>query len=424
MRISTKGVAAISVLILPVWACMTSGADAGITHDGMSLATQAALTDWTAGINEVWIAQYLLDQGLVCPNCPTNMQPRSLSAINCRLLDMAANRHVGVYREIVPLQMLQTQAPFSNPGNDPYRAKILDVVRLYYNYNLYLILTFGRPFPQWMSPQYGGDGAWCVLPEPSDQTTWATLKNNMSWAVGDFVNWLQLQGISSTWMSTHLVVEGMNEFDDLTTIPCDTVVDSRGATPQRAADYQGGINWVLNYYGIQTLQSSPSVVGNFAGYTGDAKQRIRRYLQDYYAAGGGGYPQMHFYASSVSAIRGAVTFVNFGLSLAWQNKVILGEVGWPEYVSGSCPTGLPTAQRDTFYRDIYQDATIHNALFMLAFWRTMNLTPSVPQHECERFFGVVHDDNSRYKVVGQNLFTSLGGQGGSGPNCGASTLSL
>ena len=83
----------------------------------VTLQISAAAPTWSVGFNEPWIAQYMLGRNVSCPDCPRNMQPRSLSELQCRVLNMASQQHVGVYREIVPFKLIQPQADFNHPDN-------------------------------------------------------------------------------------------------------------------------------------------------------------------------------------------------------------------------------------------------------------------------------------------------------------------
>lgn len=393
------------------------------------------ISNWAIGFNELWIQQYVQQQGLYCPNCPGIGQPRSLSAIDCRVLDLASNRHVGAFREIVPLYVIQPNQNFSDPTNAIYRQKILDVIRIYSGYNVKLILSFGQPLPRWMSPQFNQDGNWCPWPDKSDTATFATLKNNMSWAIGNFINYLRQSGIPAAWIQNNLFVEGFNEFDDTKGRYWDSATaswqckpDASDATPQRAASLQGGINYVLNYYGIQTHQTSPSVTGTWKGYSLPPADNAGQYLLDYYNAGGGGYPQVHFYTEDVGYLRSLLYRVNtYYLPATWKYQMVLGEAGKPEYVPNLCclcpnpcdpnkenSCGILTSSRDWLYRDIAADPIIRSELYLLTFWRTMNLSAA---NSCGAFHGVVHDNNSGYKDVGNNLFVYLGGQPGPTAAC-------
>jgi hypothetical protein len=389
---------------------------------------RSALSTWSVGLNEIFIQEYLEQQGLTaCAQCPKNARNRTLNEINCRVLDLAGSRHVGVYREIIPLYMVQPVSNFNDPTNLLYRQKIFDVLQKYAAYNVNLILSFGGAFPQWMSPQFDRlDGNWCPWPAASDSATFETLKNNMSWAIGNLINDMKNRGIPALWIQNSLFIEGLNEFDATqgrrfvngawicTGDPPDPgdppygTHPYRDATPARAASLQGGINFVLNSYGIANRQTSPSVAGYFPFGLPTVADNIGRFLSDYYANAGEGYPSLHFYWPDISEIANALNVINGYVPAQWQNQLVLSETGQPEYNPTDCgpeQPGLPV--RDFFYRDLAADPTITARTMLLAFWRTMDLGGG-----CE--FGVTTADNRSYKPVGNNLFAFLGGTPGNG----------
>ncbi|ALN64841.1 hypothetical protein GLA29479_3990 [Lysobacter antibioticus] len=384
-----------------------------------------AADKWSIGFNEPYIAQYLMERGFDCKEtiggsvvdvpCNTNMRPVSFDRISRRLFDLADKQHVGAFREIIPVSLLHPE----RTNTDRY-SYVADVVNLYEDYNLHLILTFGTPVPNWMS---GGSH---FAPMPESDTTWTQLKNNLSWEMGGLVNYLANDPrISREWLRTRLYVEGFNEFDSVAGVRPDGSVSTVFSTPERAADLQGGINFVLNHYGVVTNQTTPSITGahetflNNAG--GDWSISARNYMGAYYAVGGGGYPNVHLYRSGgspptadkmLSALRAGIVEVGKFVPTAYRGKMLLGEVGSFDLTSFCSPpqphVGLPIAERDSLYRKIAADPTIGNATHMITFWRLMNLPMgSVPGHPCEPTYGVVHDDDSGYKQVGLELFDYL-----------------
>ena len=204
-----------------------------------------AADKWDIGFNEPFVAGYmqLINQ---CEQCPTNSYPASAAMMAARVGDLAGNHHVGIYREIIPVQALRP-----SPGVNRYDTAI-DILSVYSNYNVNLVITFGLPIPAWMSVT--GDRG-LVMPE--SDTDWTTLKNTLSWEMGNFVKALwDSPRINKTWLQERVYIEGFNEFDSLLTLSN----QRNRASPQRAADLQNGIQTVLNYYGIPVKTSMPSVV--------------------------------------------------------------------------------------------------------------------------------------------------------------------
>lgn len=365
---------------------------------------------WRVGFNEPFIAQYLLHNNLYCivdydpnssdpflnhPQCPENMIPRDYTMIQTRLLDLAASQHVGTYREIIPVAQLVPE-----PNVNRF-SEAADIVDIYENYDLFLTIAFGITVPLWMSP--GVENMW--HPMPTNSGDWTTLKNNLSFAMGDFIQYLKDDPrISDSWIERRLSVEGFNEFNSLKTGPLATPANSYAlSTVDRAVALEGGINWVLDYYGIDIMQLlMPSISGNSA--------TINSYLYDYYNNyGGASVPNIHIYESGSTAssmitnIRNVLIQAEPYVPVAHQGKIFLSEAGTPDNLGTTCTSGLPIPERELLYRGIAEDSYISSATEAITFWRLMNL----PGVDCESLYGVIHQDNSGYKVVGTNLFDYL-----------------
>ena len=80
-------------------------------------STTTTTTNKIYGLNEPWIMEYLLQLNVPCDACPTNVQKRTLEEIKCRLSDLVLNQNVGVFREILPFQLLQPVQNFNNSAN-------------------------------------------------------------------------------------------------------------------------------------------------------------------------------------------------------------------------------------------------------------------------------------------------------------------
>ncbi|MDF0501645.1 hypothetical protein POK33_13040 [Burkholderia cenocepacia] len=362
--------------------------------------------EWLIGFNEPFVAGYMQSLGQ-CPGCPTNTYQASQDLITGRILDLAANNHVGAFREIVPLSALHSSQNATN-----YQPAI-DIIAKYSEFNLTLVLTLGLPMPAWMTPT--GDG-FNVMPD--DDASWGTLKNTLSWEMGNFVSALwNSPKISRAWMLSHLYVEGFNEFDSLHTLSGST----NRASPARAADLQNGIQWVLNQYGIQVKTLMPSVVGAYSGYQSPPSNLQAQYVTDYYSAGGSGAPNVHVYVRNDDAgqgysvmlgkLRNQVAAINASLPASQKGQIVLGETGASDRVDPYCTAStsastLEISQRDLYYAAVAADSQINSQVNMILFWRLMNL-PVAQIPNCEAFFGAVNQDNSGYKGVGVNLFNYL-----------------
>jgi hypothetical protein len=374
---------------------------------GQILAGSAAAADkWSIGFNEPFIAGHMQVSG-ECTDCPTNSYLTTLPTINSRLQDLAANRHVGMFREIIPLSALRPTATTNN-----YDTAI-DVLSIYQGYNLNVVVTFGLPLPPWMTVS---GSTWLVMPD--DDASWTTLKNTLSNEMGSFVSALwNSPRMNRTWMQEHLYIEGFNEFDSLQTLSGQT----NKASPARAADLQNGIQFTLNALGLPIQTLMPSVVGAYTGYSPMPANLQAQYMHDYYQAGGSGLPNAHIYVRNDTAdqgytvllgkLRSQVQAITSALPTSLQGQLVIGETGAADRLdpyctaSSSSPT-LAIDQRDQYYAAVAADPTINSQVSKLIFWRLMNLPPSqIPT--CEAFYGVVNYDNSSYKNIGLNLFNYL-----------------
>lgn len=251
----------------------------------LTFMTKANAADkWHIGFNEPFVTGYMQSIGYTCFGCPGNTYTASYNQISSRLLDLASNQHVGMYREIIPVSML-------HPAQNEIRhSAAIDLLALYSDYDLNLVIAFGLPIPQWMISNNN-----VLQPMPSDDIAWNTLKNHLAKEMGDFALALwNSPKIRRDWLQTRVFIEGFNEFD--------SIQDSSGSniysSPTRAADLQNGIQWYLNYYDlpIQTLMPSLAGVYSGSGYSSlTPSQKIGTFMVDYYAASGSGWPNAHIY---------------------------------------------------------------------------------------------------------------------------------
>lgn len=362
---------------------------------------------WSIGFNEPFIAGYMKSRGHYCADCPTNSYQADIPLITNRLLDLASQRHVGAFREIIPLEALRPTSTVR------HHEDVIDVISIYSNFNLKLVITLGLPVPVWMAaPMNSG---W--KPMPVSDSNWSLTKDRIAYETADLIRSLwNSPRVSRAWMSSHLYVEGFNEFDSLQNPSGSTA----SATPGRAADLQNGIQWYLNNYGINVQTLMPSVVGVYEGY-GIGVDRLRQYVIDYYQANGSGLPNVHIYVRNdsppdgyqalLNKLRERVVTIDQALPLSLKGSLVIGETGAADRVPSTCsassdsPT-LDISQRDSYYAAAAFDSEISSRTKLLLFWRLMNL-PLSQLASCEAYFGAVHDDNSGYKGVGLNLFNYL-----------------
>ena len=371
--------------------------------------TAAAATKSQIGFNEEWVSGYLENIGEYCSDCPTNTLSEPYNTINNIIYNQAAAQHVGSFREIIPEALIE-----KDKANG--YANIIKILQLYSGYNLHLTLVLGLPLAPGDSVT-GSD----YLVMPDSNAAWTTLKNTLSYSIGNLLNAMwNSPSISRTWMSTNLYVEGMNEFDAL--------MDPNGSTafssPARAIDLTDGINYVINLYGISTYQTMPSIVGNYSGYAPGVDARVQ-FVSDYYAQGGIGFPNVHIYAPTnnpnttyvdvLNAVRAEVQAVTAAMPARLKGLLFLSETGHadvtPPYCNadnGTYGDSIDPAQRAQEYEAIAADPVIVQDIAVLTFWRLMTLPPTqVPSAECESFFGVMDYKTLTYNSVGQNLFNYL-----------------
>ncbi len=372
------------------------------------LAVVLAHATGTPGINEPWITQFLLFSNVSCSDCPTNQQPRSIAEIRCRLSDLVSVQHVDTFREIVPFRLLQSAKDFDDPANVRTRLLSQEVLALYADFNVSVVLAFDRPVPAWMGPT----GSWCPLPPVNDTSGWATLKNNSAWAIARFVAWLAAPdggALDPSWLHTHLLLEPWNEFDAVADASCTT--PSPAASAARAADLQGGVAYALRSSGL-TEASLPVLV---APSVSGAQEGWAPFVTAYYAAGGGGLPSIHWYGCSVAGLEAEVAALASVLPLQYAGSLVVGETGCA-LASERCPVG-PTAgseaEREAFLVGLVHSSVLHAACRSVLFWRVLELADDSPPLGCEAAYGVTAADDSDYGNAGAAFFRAIGGTGDS-----------
>lgn len=378
---------------------------------GLVISSTASAADKNhVGFNEEWVTSYLIEQGKSCSDCPTNNVPLSFDAINNIIYDLATNRHVGAFREIIPVSLI---VPTSSTNN---YSQIIQLLSIYSGYNLHLTIALGLPLPPYMT-QTGSD--FTVMPDSG--SSWTTLKNSLAYAIGGLVDAMYQSGtISRQWMATNLTIEGFNEFDSLE----DPTGSTAQSTPQRAADLEDGIATVIGSYdNIGTTYAMPSVSGAYSGYAAGIDARSQ-YVADYYTSGGIGAPNVHIYAPNdnpsttyaeeLNGVRGEVENIVAKVPASYSGQLILGETGNADATPPGCPVNNGTygisidpAQRAIEYEAFASDEYLIANTATLLFWRLMELNPADFPSGCEAFYGVLDYSSVSYNSVGTNLFNYL-----------------
>ena len=331
------------------------------------------------GVNEPFAVEestILTMKPIQLTNFPGNIAPHTLAEDQRVLAALAGGHHIGMYRDIIPVEMI---AP-AKIGGHTYWSQIRNTLTMFKYYNLDVIISFGAPLPQWMVPP--GQSPWCFI--PSDGSDWQTLKNNLGFAIGGVVSAMAADPILKDWFTTHVQVEGFNEFDGLGTMKAGACQPMQG-TPEKAADLQNGIQYVLNQNktSVQTLMPS----------NGGSAQFLHDY---YYSYNGSGLPNVHMYINGSTAddvmrsVRVKLAGIQNALPLKLRNRIYIGETGearatdlckagsnWalPDGLSAGASAG---SERQKFYTMMLSDPIVSNAAEARLFWRLYDLPDTTP----------------------------------------------
>lgn len=348
-----------------------------------------AADGWHVGFNLHFIAGYLKSTNSPgCPNpptgCPSDTVAISLATAQAKI-GYLAGKHVGMYREIVPIGYL---APTGMTDSTNW-SKIDAIMDIFKDTNLYVLLNFGWPVPAWASPT--GDGAFHWMPQ--SDAAFETVKNNIAGAIGSYLQHYANRGQSyHNWMAARLIVEPFNEFDAGYNIGG----GNSYATPARNASLSNGVGWWQGYAGFPLLAiTNSSVVSPWPGpfSNGCAPTDIPTtygcYLSDYYANYGAGWPTFHAYVGGCpgnAASCPTPTAAQMAANAAWivdgarplipssvRSKLIYGEVGAQKKSGGGCGAAGSLALTYPGEWDLYMAAVADNAsvrvnTWALAFW--------------------------------------------------------
>lgn len=401
----------------------------------------SAADKWAVGVNTMFILEYAMALGAPCSGCPGNAKAHSLQEIEQSIHDLVANQHVGAFREIVPLSLISPNGVNNTTGApvpaDTTNYAVMDaVLNIFKSHNVHLVLAVGNPVPSWAAPW--SPGYECFIPPIGETANFESLKHNISWAVGNYLNHLNQNGFGP-WMAGGppgpggLFVEGFNEWNTTTTptpgVPPNSsppmCSDKSASTPERAARLQGGIQWVANYYGVPARMAAPSVVF--------PPQGPGTWYSAYYAAGGVGAPNLHIYGWGAQTVDDAISyFLNqqltpliAGLPQAYKSQVIIGETGFAEQ-SPLCPDNpITNPSRQSSLNNSHLpwynakaaelvtggNSAATSAVQLMTVWRLDRLDGA----DCESRFGIAESGLKPYLPAGINMFQYLGGTGISPP---------
>ena len=331
---------------------------------------------------------------------PTNTVYRPLPDEAHWIRDLAVNHHVRLFRDVVPVAMLAGKAA----EDQSYWGQLAQTIDVFRSMNVRLVLDFSYPLPEWMIPPEDSNSTCKAV---MDLGKWPQLKNSMSWAIGGFVAAMAQDPSRMAWMRLNLFLEPLNEVDN----------EKCGLTPAQAAELYKGIVYVLSKYGVQVQVLSPSFVNNKPSF-----------VSAYYAAGGGGLPNVHIYTphnstpdSTIHFLRAQLGKYQAAVPRELRARFFMTETGVALSTADDQPHSntsgavMNEADRNVLYQEIINDPTINQSTEAIAFWRLYDLpqtpglygVPGIKGFESEGHFGIVDSRGAAYTSVAQSIFDGI-----------------
>lgn len=355
------------------------------------------------GFNETFITGYGLYNGYKCPewngttiNQCNNYLPVSLPTIR-GYLDALVKMNIKVHREIVSVLF------YNDPNNFNY---IVTVLKEFQKRNMTLILANGFP----IETQYTHNHILCL---PRDQKKFQDLAYNIAgYTENLFKRLRQSNQLDESWLQNNIKIEPWNEFDattgELENGECDSGSNYSYGSPQKAAVLQQVMAYVFYLSGFSNEIIMPSIINTFSGKLSSdptsLEDKYAIYLNDYYAAGGKGRPNLHIYPVSTDSESNAINVIPNVLARArlkvpnhLQNHFIVSETGLPLH-SSSCTIGVNEDKRDRVYQGQITHPLINSSTDMLIYWRLArfnSIAPDGSQLGCESQLGVVREDKMK-----------------------------
>jgi hypothetical protein len=331
---------------------------------------------------------------------PTNTVYRPLPDEALWIRDLAVNHHVRLFRDIFPVAMLAGKAA----EDQSYWGQLVQTIDVFRSLNVRLVLDFSYPLPEWMIPPEDSNSTCKAV---MDLGRWPQLKNSMSWAIGGFVAAMAQDPSRMAWMRLNLFLEPLNEVDN----------EKCGLTPAQAADLYNGIVYVLGKYGVEVQILSPSFVNNKPSF-----------VSAYYAAGGGGLPNVHIYTphnstpdSTIHFLRAQLGKYQAAVPREMRTRFFMTETGVALSTADDQPHSntsgavMNEADRNVLYQEIINDPTINQSTEAVVFWRLYDLpqtpglygAPEIKGIEGEGYYGIVDSRGSAYTSVAQSIFDGI-----------------
>jgi hypothetical protein len=355
----------------PLWSAWATTQN---TCAAAAQTTYTAPTGVQVGFNELFFTGYAQTQGL--PAIGGN-SPAIAGATIDAYLDALAKGGVHTLRDIVDLTTI------ANSSFYPHGAAVMKKLQ---DRNFTLIFAAGSRNP--FAPAGSTYNCWI----PSTDAAWSTQSAQMTGAVADFFGYLKTRPeISQDWLRSHVLVEPWNEFDSVGTMAGGSCAPRMG-TPKSAASLYKAYLSAFASKNISLEIVAPSQSGVYWGWMSDQGKALpifAGWLNDYYAQGGGGRPNVHIYYSTQGPLDGesvsnfvVKTFNNMyqGVPPQWTARGILGEHGATVRDDGGCAAAdaMTDAAKATDYTKIING--LRNRASVIAFWRLLSIADSPPCH--------------------------------------------
>ncbi len=330
------------------------------------------------GFNEEFILGYIKSKGVACSGCATNSPAIPFAAIQSYLTVLARYR-VHSAREIVPERYINDVSQY---------ALAATVFKEYQKRNFTLILALAWPVDHPLGKCFG-------FAETGD--TFDTAAYEYGVAVARLLLYLRgLADLDRNWVETRVLIDPWNEFD--------AICKGEIGCPQKAARYQGIMQMIFDRSGLKNEVLMPSIVNVYKGRMrtvgGGKYGTLNSYLRDYYASGGSGRPNIHWYydprwGGTVDALsrvlEGEIEALESSIPPAYKRALLIGETGISA-LSGvrKCDEhGLADASRKVLYVDLVKSPAFSRNTQMILFWRLLGLEGLTPEADnCDQYFGI------------------------------------
>ena len=333
-------------------------------------------TAFNVGFNETFLAGYAQIKGLTVPE--KNTPPITLATIQAYLASLAKN-NVHAFRDVMDMSVM----------NDPsFNQSAVEVVKAYQAQNFNVIFTYGGVNP------YAPAGSVYNCFIPGDDAIWDQMSTKMANSVAQFFAFLKTQpSIDQNWVSSHVLVEPWNEFDSVGVMNGTDCISGKG-TPKHAAVLYNKYVAALAAKNVNVEVIAPSLAGVYFGALSTSSQGMpvfAGWLNDYYAQGGSGRPNVHIYYGGRGPLDGnsvsnwvASTFANLfvGVPAKYNANAILGETGATVLGDGGCSAtdAMTDSEKGIAYSNLINDSRINTHASILSFWRLLPVSDVPPCH--------------------------------------------